>query len=443
MSDTKSPADEVAVTPVVAPKEPASPNAPDLDDSELAQYFKAADLMELEPSVRAILSEPKNEIIVSFPVRMDDGRFELFRGFRIQHNNILGPYKGGIRYHPSVSRTEVRALAAWMTFKSALTQIPFGGAKGGVRCDPWKLSQGETMRLTRRFTHALGANIGPEYDIPAPDVGTNAQTMVWMMDTYINSSEPLARNRARHVVTGKTLTSGGSEGRDKATGQGIAFIVERWIAERGLDAKSLTFAVQGFGNVGSHAALLVSALGPKLVAVNDHKGTIVERKGIDAADLAEHVSRAGSVAGYSRAEAASPDDFWAEPTDILVPAALENQIDHRNAPHLRTRVVVEGANGPTTPTAESILLDRGIEVIPDILANSGGVIVSYFEWVQNKNYEHWDLELVDERLKKKILRAYDGVVKEAKARRCDWRTAAYTVGLARLQRVYEERGIFP
>lgn len=427
----------------VAHAKPAKQDAPDLSESALAQFNAAADLMELEPSVRAILSEPKNEIIVNFPVRMDDGKFEVFRGFRIQHNNILGPYKGGIRYHPSVSRNEVRALAAWMTYKSALTDIPFGGAKGGVRCEPWKLSREETMRLTRRFTHALGNNIGPEYDIPAPDVGTNAQIMVWMMDTYLNSSEPLTRNRARHIVTGKTITSGGSEGRDKATGQGIAFIVEQWMKDRKLAPKDLTFAVQGYGNVGSHAAILVGELGPKLVAASDHKGSIAEAKGIDPLDLAQHVKKAGTVAGYAKASACTSEEFWRLKTDILVPAALENQVDVHNAPTIETRIVVEGANGPTTPEGERVLRERGIEIVPDILANSGGVIVSYFEWIQNKNYEHWDLEDVDARLKKKILKAYSNVVKESKARKCDWRTAAYTVGLARLQKSYEERGIFP
>ena len=427
----------------VAKAQPISEKDPDLSDSANAQFNKAADVMELETSVRAILSEPKNEIIVNFPVRMDDGRFEVFRGFRTQHNNILGPYKGGIRYHTTVSRTEVRALAAWMTYKSALTDLPFGGAKGGVRCEPWKLSSGELMRLTRRFTHALGSNIGPEYDIPAPDVGTNAQIMVWMMDTYLNSSEPLTRNRARHIVTGKSLSSGGSEGRDKATGQGIAYIVEQWMTDRKHDPKAMTFAVQGYGNVGSNAAILVGELGPKLVAASDHKGSIVNAHGIDPKDLAAHVQKAGTVAGYGKADACTKDQFWRVKTDILIPAALENQVDLDNARHIETRIVVEGANGPTTPGAEEILQKRGIEIVPDILANSGGVIVSYFEWVQNKNYEHWDLEDVDARLKKKILKAYKNVVKEAKARKCDWRTAAYTVGLARLQKSYEERGIFP
>ncbi len=438
-----NPAEASPASSVVVKKQPALDHAPNLHESALAQFNRAADVMNLETSVRKILSEPKNEIIVNFPVKMDNGQFEIFRGFRVQHNNILGPYKGGIRYHPSVSRDEVRALAALMTYKSALTGIPFGGGKGGVRCEPWNLSKEETMRLTRRFTHALGSNIGPEYDIPAPDVGTNAQIMVWMMDTYLNSSEPLTRNRARHIVTGKTLTSGGSEGRDKATGQGITYIAQKWIQDHGLNPRELTFTVQGFGNVGSYAAILMGQLGLKLIAVDDHRGTIASSKGIDPSDLAQHVRQAGSVFGYPRADAIPKADFMKTAADILLPAALENQIHLGNAGDIRARVVIEGANGPTTPEAERILAERGIEIVPDILANSGGVVVSYFEWIQNKNYEHWDLEAVDERLKKIILRAYDWVQREAKARQCDWRTAAYIVGLARIAKAYEERGIFP
>ncbi len=414
-----------------------------LNDMAQQQFFKAADLIGLEPVVRAILSEPKNEIIVSFPVRMDDGHFEVFRGFRVQHNNILGPYKGGMRYANIVNRDEVRALAAWMTYKCALVELPFGGAKGGVRCDPYALSREELMRLTRRFTHALGTNIGPDYDVPAPDVGTNAHVMVWMMDTYLNSMDATARTRARHVVTGKTLTSGGSEGREKATGQGLVYVLREWLKTHRLNASRISYSIQGFGNVGSNTALLLGELGAKLVAVDDHAGTIANPAGIDPKDLARHVREKRSVKGYDRADAISREEFFGTEVDVVIPAAMENQIHDLNQHLLKCRVILEGANGPVTPAAEDKLRSRGIEIIPDILANSGGVIVSYFEWVQNKNSEHWDLADIDERLKRMMLRSYERTSREAEQRECDLRTAAYAIALKRLETAYGERGIFP
>jgi glutamate dehydrogenase (NAD(P)+) len=423
---------------------PTSP-APEFSLYEMAQtqFGRAADAIGLDPVVRAILSEPKNEIIVNFPVRMDDGHFEVFTGFRIQHNNILGPYKGGIRYANIVNRDEVRALSAWMTYKCALVELPFGGAKGGVRCDPYKLSKEELMRLTRRFTHALGGNIGPDYDVPAPDVGTNAQVMVWMMDTYLNSTDATQRNRVRHVVTGKSLASGGSEGREKATGQGLVWVLHEWLAVNRLAASKITYSIQGFGNVGSNCALLLAELGAKLVAVDDHAGAIRNAKGIDAKDLAKWVRDKRTVKGYRKAEEISREEFFATEVDVLIPAAMENQINDSNQHLVKCKMILEGANGPCTPSAEDKLRDRGIEIVPDILANSGGVIVSYFEWIQNKNSEHWDLSEVDAKLKKMMFKSFERVELEADKLRCDLRTAAYAVALKRLEVAYEERGIFP
>jgi glutamate dehydrogenase (NAD(P)+) len=407
------------------------------------RYEHAAKLLGLREEVAIILGEPKNVIQVHFPVRMDDGHYRLFQGYRIQHNNVLGPYKGGIRYHPLVSLDEVKALAALMTWKCALMALPLGGAKGGVQIDPGRHSRDEIMRVTRRFTHALGTNIGVDYDIPAPDMGTNAQTMNWIMDTYVNSVGYATRNQHRGVVTGKSLACGGSEGRDKATGQGLVYIVEDWAKEKGFDLSRATYILQGFGNVGAHTAALLSKLGARCVAVQDHKTTIHNGDGIAVDLLLEHVAMHGSALGFSGAKEIPRDDFWGIEADIAIPAALESQISRSVAPKLKCRLVVEGANGPTTPNGEAILRERGIEILPDILANAGGVIVSYFEWTQNKNNEHWDLEEVDAKLKKRILRSYRAAKDAAERFDTDLRTACYIVALERLEAAYAERGIFP
>jgi glutamate dehydrogenase (NAD(P)+) len=407
------------------------------------QFNTAAEKINLDPMVRTILSEPQNEIIVNFPVRMDDGRYRLFKGYRIQHNNTNGPYKGGIRFHEAVDLVEVKALAAWMTWKSALMGIPFGGAKGGVTINPRELSVDEVCRVTRRFTHALGNNIGPEYDIPAPDMGTNAQTMVWMMDTYMSAFNASDRLATRRVVTGKSLLNGGSVGRDKATGQGLVFALEAWSENRGFDIDGLTYFIQGFGNVGSHTARILQKKGAKLLAVSDHSGSIRNTDGIDAADLAQYVARNGAVVGYPPAERTSFERFMATEADLFVPAALECVINQNTESLLKVKYIAEGANGPTTPTAEKRLGARGVEILPDILANSGGVTVSYFEWVQNKNSETWDLEQVDSRLRRMMRKASFDVFGEMEERSCDARTAALTVALGRLEKVYNERGIFP
>src|SRR3954453_20099187 len=318
------------------------------------QMDRAAKVGGLPPAVREILSQPKNEIITNFPVRMDNGEYKMFKGYRVQHSNILGPYKGGIRYHEDVALDEVKALASWMTYKCALHDIPFGGGKGGIKFMPRQHSQAELERITRRFTHALGANIGPEYDIPAPDVGTNGQIMVWMMDTYMNVVGFTDKNANRRVVTGKTVNSGGSLGRESATGQGVVHCIHEWARDRRFDLNGATYMVQGFGNVGSHTARILARTGASMTAVGDWKGYLFNHDGINPFKLAEHVTRTGSVIGYPGAQAITREQFFATEADIFVPAALELEIGEPEAKALRCKVIVEAANGPTDPRAEPI-----------------------------------------------------------------------------------------
>ncbi len=409
----------------------------------LDQLDRAAKICGLPPEVREILSQPKNEIITNFPVRMDNGEYKMFKGYRVQHSNILGPYKGGIRYHEQVSLDEVKALASWMTYKCALHDIPFGGGKGGIKFTPRQHSIGEIERITRRFTHALGANIGPEYDIPAPDVGTNGQIMVWMMDTYMNVVGFTDKNANRRVVTGKTVASGGSLGREMATGQGVVHCIAEWARDHRFDLNGSTFTVQGFGNVGSNAAKILARTGAAMVAAGDWKGYIANGDGINPYKLAEYVHKTGSVVEYPGARLITREEFFATPADVFIPAALELEIGIPEAKALAVRLIVEGANGPTETAAEPILRDRGIDVIPDILANSGGVVVSYYEWLQNKRSERWDLEEVEDRLAKRMKRTYLQVSEYAAANKCYWRMAAMGIALDRVGRAYAERGIFP
>ena len=407
------------------------------------QLEKAARTMGLSHEVLTILSQPKNEIMIHFPVRMDDGRYLLFKGYRVQHNNILGPYKGGIRYHEDVTLDELKGLASAMTWKSALHDIPFGGGKGGIKFNPRLHSRHELERITRRYTHALGNNIGPEFDIPAPDVGTNGQIMVWIMDTYMNVVGFHEKNAVRRVVTGKTISAGGSHGRESATGQGLVHCVTEWARERRFDLNGRTFIVQGFGNVGANAAKILSRMGATMVGVGDYKGYLVNPEGLNPYKLSEYVQNNGSVEGYKGAHAISREEFFSLEADIFIPAALELEIGVKEAQELKVRLVVEGANGPTYPEAEQILLERGIDVLPDILVNSGGVAVSYFEWLQNKRSEQWELEDVEKRLEKLMKRTYGRVSHLARERRIDYRTAAYIIALERIANAYAERGIFP
>jgi glutamate dehydrogenase (NAD(P)+) len=414
-----------------------------LFDVATSQVEKAARAINIDPEVREILAQPKNELIINFPVRLDDGKHHIFKGYRVQHNNVLGPFKGGMRYHHEANLDEMKALAAWMTYKSALHDIPFGGAKGGIKFNPHNHSRGELERITRRFTHALGSNIGPEWDIPAPDVGTNEQTMVWMMDTYMNVVGSTEKNSVRRIVTGKSVTSGGSHGRREATGQGVVHCISEWALERGLSLDGVAFTVQGFGNVGSYTAKLLSKMGAVLVGTGDAGGYIGNPEGINPHKLSEHVAETGTVAGYRGAKAITREEFFGLDCEIFIPAALELEIGEDEARSLKCRLIVEGANGPTYPKGEEILLDRGVHIIPDILANSGGVVVSYYEWLQNKRSERWEMAEVQERLKRRMQKTYAQVRQYAMARKMDWRTACYGIALERLQTAYQERGIFP
>ncbi len=420
-----------------------SKNGRSVYENVIRQFNHAADIMKLDPDIRKILSKTNNEVIVNFPVKMDDGRIEMFTGYRVQHNNALGPYKGGLRFHQSVDIDEVRALATWMTWKSAIANIPYGGAKGGIQFDPGKHSMAELERISRRFTFALGENIGPEYDIPAPDVNTNAQIMAWILDTYLSTMPPLERQRCIHVVTGKPVESGGSLGRDKATGQGVVYAIEEWAKDRSFRLKGATYMVQGFGNVGSWAARILHPLGSKLVAVEDATGSLSNPEGIDPFALTEHVRKHRGVAGFPGTKVITHEEFLATNADIFIPAALENQITKDTAPFLNVKLVAEGANGPTDPEGDKILQRKKIDLIPDVLCNAGGVIVSYFEWLQNKRSEFWELSEVDDKLHKKMISSYERVREAATHHKVDWRTAAYIVALSRLELVYKERGIFP
>lgn len=408
-----------------------------------AQIARAARAIELAPDVHAILDKPMSRIAVNFPVRMDDGRVRTFTGYRVQHNNALGPFKGGIRYHPAVSMDEVSALAAWMTLKCALVDIPFGGGKGGVEVDPSTLSQSELQRMTRRFVYALGPNLGPTYDVPAPDVNTDARTMAWIADTYAATLPPHERHRAMSVVTGKPVSAGGSPSRAKATGQGVVELIALWAHDKACPMEDLTYTVQGFGKVGSWAARILKAKGASLVAVQDHTGSIRDTRGIDANALTEHVQRHGGVAGFPTGDAIDRDAFFETPADVFIPAALEDQITERVAARLNVRLVAEGANGPTTPEGDAVLQRRGIDVLPDILCNAGGVVVSYFEWRQNTTNDVPDPTRDDVQLREILTRAYERVAAASHNFGLDWRSAAYATALQRLETVYLDRGIFP
>ncbi len=443
VTQTRKTADRIPTCERTAPPlQPSRDRKRSLYGNVLAQFNKAADVMRLDRDVRTILTKPQNEIVVNFPVKMDNGQIQVFTAYRVQHNDALGPYKGGLRYHPQVEIDEVRALAAWMTWKAAIAEIPFGGAKGGIQFDPSKYSVTELERITRRFAFALGNNIGPEYDIPAPDVNTNPQVMAWILDTYLSTVPPNERHRSAHVVTGKPVEAGGSLGRDKATGQGVVFAIQEWAKEHALSLADVTFIVQGYGNVGSWVARLLTGLGAKLIAVEDVTGGTRNREGIDPDELLKHVKTGGGVSKYC-GEFIDHTMFLQTEADIFIPAALENQITSETAPWLKVRLVAEAANGPTDPDGEAILQQRNIDVLPDVLCNAGGVIVSYFEWLQNKRSEFWDLEEVDCKLRKKIASAYKRVRDKAAELNTDWRTAAYVLALTRLETVYKERGIFP
>jgi glutamate dehydrogenase (NAD(P)+) len=404
----------------------------------LQEFDGAARILNLEPGIWKILTHPKRQITVSCPVQMDNGEIEVFTGYRVQYNITLGPAKGGIRYHPNVSLDEVTALAAWMTWKCAVAHIPFGGGKGGVICDPSKMSRREVEALTRRYIAEIVDAIGPEKDVPAPDVNTDAQVMAWVMDTYSMH----VGHTTTSVVTGKPLELGGSLGRREATGRGVMIVTRESAKHVGFDLKGATVALQGFGNVGSISAELLAEAGAKIVAVVDWKGGVYNAKGLDLPKLIAHVAQHKTVDGFDGGEPLTSEELFKLDVDVLIPAALENQITMDNAPGIRAKIVIEGANGPTTPDANKHLHDRGIFIVPDILANSAGVTASYFEWVQDRYGYFWTEKEVNERLESKICEAFNAVVQTSLKYKVDMRTAAYIVAIGRVATVTRMRGMY-
>ncbi|WP_248321161.1 MULTISPECIES: Glu/Leu/Phe/Val dehydrogenase [unclassified Caballeronia] len=385
------------------------------------------------------LKRPKRILIVDCPIELDNGTVAHFEGYRVQHNTSRGPGKGGVRYHQDVTLSEVMALSAWMSVKNAAVNVPYGGAKGGIRVDPRTLSRGELERVTRRYTSEIGIIIGPNTDIPAPDVNTNEQIMAWMMDTYSMNQGQTATG----VVTGKPISLGGSLGRKEATGRGV-FVVGTEAARRvGLEIEGARIAVQGFGNVGGIAARLFEEAGARVIAVQDHTGTLYNSKGINTVALAEHVAQSGGVGGFAGADPVSKDEFWTIESDILIPAALEGQITEQNAPKIKTKIIVEGANGPTTTAADDILHDKGVLVIPDVVANAGGVTVSYFEWVQDFSSFFWTEDEINQRLERVMREAFAAVWQVASEQQVSVRTAAFIVACTRILMAREMRGLYP
>jgi glutamate dehydrogenase (NAD(P)+) len=404
----------------------------------LQEFNVAARLLKLDPGVWKILTSPKRQIVVSCPVQMDNGEIEVFTGFRVQYNITLGPAKGGIRYHPDVTLDEVTALAAWMTWKCAVAHIPFGGGKGGVICDPAKMSRRELEALTRRYVAEIVDAIGPEKDVPAPDVNTNEQVMAWVMDTYSMH----VGHTTTSVVTGKPLELGGSLGRREATGRGVMIATREAARHIGIELKGVRVAVQGFGNVGSISADLLVRQGARILAVTDWKGGVYNDQGIDIEKLLAHVQQHKTVDGFSGGDPLAHDQLFGLDVDVLIPAALENQITMANARGIKARIIVEGANGPTTPDAHRHLHERGVFIVPDILANSGGVTASYFEWVQDRYGYFWTEREVNMRLERKMCEAFDDVLQTALKYHVDMRTAAYVVAINRVATVTRMRGMY-
>ncbi len=422
----------------------SQPSMPELNTPTfrlaVAQFDQAAQLMDLAPNLRERLKMPQRSLTVALPVMMDDGRVEVFTGYRVQHDSSRGPSKGGIRYHPDVNLGEVAALAMWMTWKCALADLPYGGAKGGVAVSPKQLSAGELQRLTRRYAAEIFPLIGPDKDVPAPDVGTDAQVMAWIMDTYsqqVGFAVP-------GVVTGKPLSIGGSLGREEATGRGVVYVTLEALRHLNLDVRNATVAIQGFGNVGSHTARIMHECGAKVVAVSDVHGGLHNPKGLDIPTLLSRYKEAGQPLQSLRiGESITNDELLALDCTVLVPAALSEQITGRNASHLRCRILAEGANGPTTLEADRIIQDKGIFVIPDILANSGGVIVSYFEWVQDAQRFFWKASDIQSRLQDLMTSAFARTMQFATAKKTSMRMAALMSGIDKVAQAHLHRGLYP
>jgi glutamate dehydrogenase (NAD(P)+) len=425
-------------TTATMPRSESLPGHGPTFNAMLQEFNVAARILNLDAGIWRILTHPKRQIVVSCPVQMDTGEIEVFTGFRVQYNITLGPAKGGIRYHPDVSLDEVTALAAWMTWKCAVAHIPFGGGKGGVICDPTKMSKREIEALTRRYVAEIIDAIGPEKDVPAPDVNTNDQIMAWVMDTY---SMHVGHTETA-VVTGKPLELGGSLGRREATGRGVMIATREAAKHVGVDLKKARIAVQGFGNVGSISAQLLAQQGARIVAVTDWKGGVYNEAGIDIEKLLAHVQQHRTVDGFSGGEPLAQTSLFSLDVDILVPAALENQITIESASSIKARIIVEGANGPTTPDAHRHLHERGVFIVPDILANSAGVTTSYFEWVQDRYGYFWDEEQVNQRLEAKMCEAFDDVLQTSLKYNVDMRVGAYIVAINRVATVTRMRGMY-
>ncbi len=407
-------------------------------DAVIETVDRAAAYLDYESGIIDRIKHPKRQVIVSLPIKMDSGETRVFTGYRVLHDTTRGPGKGGIRFHTAVTLDEVKALAAWMSFKCAVVDIPFGGAKGGIVCDPTTLSEGELERLTRRYISELFEFLGPNVDIPAPDVGTNPQIMAWIMDTFSMKQgyvEPGA-------VTGKPVGLGGSAGRAEATGRGLLYVARDALRYYGYALVGTTFAIQGFGNVGSSAARLLHGAGARIVAVSDVTGGIYNRNGLDVPALLEYVARNRSVVGFPGAEAITNQGLLTLPCDVLLPAALEGQITEENAGSVSAKLVLEGANGPTTPEADAILAKRGIKVVPDILANAGGVVVSYFEWVQDRYGYFWPESVIRERLEEKMVTSFRDVAETAESHQVDLRMAAYILAVGRVAEAKRLRGLY-
>ena len=407
-------------------------------EAQAARFDFAARKLNLDPGIWKVLRYPARELIVHIPVGMDDGSIEVFTGYRVQHSIARGPAKGGIRYSPDVSLDEVRALASWMTWKCAVVNIPFGGAKGGVICDPKKMSQGELERMTRRYTAELLEFIGPEKDVPAPDMGTDEQTMAWIMDTYSMHM----RQTVTAVVTGKPVNIGGSRGRREATGRGISVVCDSALKHLNQPVAGCRVIIQGFGNVGSNAAKLLQEKGYRVIGIAEWDGALYNEKGLDIASLLSHRQRAGTITGFAEAEAVDKDELITRPCEILIPAATENVITSLNAAKLQCRILCEGANGPTTVVADEILAEKGVFVIPDILANAGGVTTSYFEWVQDRMGYFWTEEEVNQRLNAIMEDSFNDVVHYATAHSVNNRIAAYMLAIDRVAYTTKQRGIY-
>ena len=405
----------------------------------LQQLDKALSFIEVDPGLAEVMKKPQRELTVRFPVAMDDGSTRMFTGYRVHHSLVRGPSKGGIRYHHQVDLDEVRALAMWMTWKCAVVNIPYGGAKGGVVVDPRELSQRELEKLTRRYATEISILVGEEEDIPAPDVNTNPQTMAWIMDTMSMHEG----HSVLGVVTGKPVEVGGSLGRVEATGRGVMYAAREAAHNMDMPLAGTRVVVQGFGNVGSVAARLMAQYGCKIVAVGDQYGSIYNPRGMDVNGVIDAVKKTGKVGGYQDAEPIASSDLLTLPCDILIPAALENQITAQNAEKIQARLIVEGANGPTTPEADEILNKRGVFIVPDILANAGGVTVSYFEWVQDIGFFFWSEEEVNDRLRAVMIRSFNDVLKIAQDKGTDMRTAALILAVQRVAKALEIRGIYP